>query len=129
MSWVFRFYSVEPEGVFRLAGKRWPSAIVRRNAWKVGSSPIWYSTVVLDDQAAADEFQHWLDLNAQRENISRHMRRGGGDHLTAYDDVLFHRGGVSSRLRLFFNIRRRELGRLLRHARGLAQRLWRSLRS
>ena len=110
-SHIFRFYSLEPRTIFSMAGDRWPSAIVRRNAWKVGGSVVWYTTLVLDDYAAAHEFKQWLDQHARQADIRRYLG-AEGDEGVVYADVIFHRGGIASRLKLALSVPRRRVRRI-----------------
>jgi hypothetical protein len=59
--------------------------MVRRHAWKVGGSGIWYVTIALDEAEAAEQFDAWLDGNSRRMNISK-LVGGGGN----YEAVLLH---------------------------------------
>lgn len=72
-AFVFRFYSFEPRDVFLMVGERWPAAIVRRNAWKIGGSDIWYSTVAFDEQVAAGDFEEWLARNSRKADIRGYL--------------------------------------------------------
>lgn len=95
---------------------------------KSGGSRVWYMTLVLGDQRAADEFKQWLGQNARRENIRRLVGadRGAGD---AYVDVVFHRGRLKSRLRLLLGLVRYRLGMVWRVARWLPFKVWRRVKS
>ena len=127
---IFRFYSLEPEAVFRLAAENWPTAIVRRSGSRIGGSPIFYVTVVLDDLEAADEFHQWLVRKAPRRDIRRYVGRAGLDRAGAvYEDVAFHRGGMASLLKLLIYSFLRDVGGYWQDGRQRAVRLWLRLRS
>lgn len=127
---IFRFYSLEPEDVFRMVGDRWPRAIVRRSGWKVGGSPVFQVTIVLDDSQAAAEFEQWLVCNAPRRNIRPYVGRAGRDAAgAAYGDVRLHSGALASRLKLPVVSLWRDLGRYWLDLRLSALRLWLHLKS
>jgi hypothetical protein len=77
-AFVFRFYSFKPRDVFVMVGEQWPVALVRRNAWKIGRSDIWYSTVAFDEQVAADEFEVWLVRNSRKADIRGYLGHATG---------------------------------------------------
>lgn len=108
---IFRFYSLEPRMAFSMVDERWPTAIVRRNAWKIGGSVVWYTTLALDDEAVAHKFKQWLDQHARSADIRNYVgaeKDNGG----VYGDAIFHRGGMASRLRLALSIPRRRVRRI-----------------
>jgi hypothetical protein len=127
-SHIFRFYSVEPRTIFSMAGGRWPSAIVRRNAWKIGGSVVWYTTLVLDDEAAAHEFERWLGRHARREDIRKFVS-AEKEEGSAYGDAIFHRGGVASRLKLTLSVPWRRVRRILLSFRRYVFGFWLRLKS
>jgi hypothetical protein len=86
-AFVFRFYSFEPRDVFLMVGERWPVALVRRNAWKIGGSDIWYSTVAFDEQVAASEFEEWLARSGRKADIRGYLGHTSGG---AYRDIVLH---------------------------------------
>ena len=129
-SQIIRFYSLEPGAVFCMVGERWPAAIVRRSGWKIGRSPIFQVTVVMDDLQAADEFEQWLVRNAPQRNIRRYIGPTGRDVAgAAYEDVRFHIGTLTSRLKLTVVILWRDIGRYWLDVSLSALRFWLRLKS
>lgn len=70
-----------------MVGERWQVALVRRNAWKIGGSDIWYSTVAFDEQEAADEFKEWLSCNSRKADIRGYLGEATGG---TYRGVVLH---------------------------------------
>ncbi|CAN7356388.1 hypothetical protein [Rhizobium sp. LjRoot254] len=127
-SHIFRFYSLEPRTIFLMVGERWPSAIVRRNAWKIGGSVVWYTTLVLDDEAAAHQFEQWLGQHARREDI-RKLVGAEKDYDGAYGDAIFHRGGLKSRTKLTLSVPWRRVRRIWLGLRKYVFGFWLRLKS
>jgi hypothetical protein len=125
---IFRFYSLEPRTIFFMAGERWPSAIVRRNAWNVGGSVVKYTTLVLDDDVAAHEFERWLSQHARREDIRRFVS-AEKDEGGAYVDAIFHRGSLTSRLKLNMSVLWRRISRIWLGVRRCVFKIWLRLKS
>jgi len=95
-AYVFRFYSFEPKDMFVMVGENWPAALVRRNAWKIGASDIWYSTVAFDEATAAKEFEDWLSANSRKADIRGYLGSASG---TAYRGIALHDpNGLTNRL-------------------------------
>jgi hypothetical protein len=127
---IFRFYSLEPRMVFDMAAERWRPALVRRDAWKAGGSPVWYTKIVLDDERAADEFEFWLARNAPKRDIRSYVSLGArGSSGNAYQDVPFHRGRVITRLKFALDMFRQRLVWVAWSLRRLAFRFWQRFRS